>query len=520
MIDGSLNGTDEGRGRLLGEEVSEASLTAKTGIVGLGKMANGVGVLLVNALFARAMSKAEYGDYQYVWLVFNALLPLFLLGLPTSLLYFYPQTAGRERERLILRTATLLALSGLALVLLLHFVSPALSDQFQNPTLPGRLRRFSLYMFSIVSTGFIDALLLSSGRHRSQAAIALLYATSFLVLASGAVLLGSDLEGLFWVFSILGAVRMLCVMGYAARVSGMFHGGPGALGWGSIRDQMRYAYPIGASDAIGTLARFMDKAIIARFFLSQTFAVYWNGAMEVPFIGILLSSVSAVLTPELNRLGHLGETKPMHHLWHRAISKTALIVLPVTAFCLLAAHALMVFLFSAKYAMAAWPFRIYLLALPLRSAMYAPMILALGRPKIVLWGALGDMVLNGGVSILLIKILRTAAPDFAFLGPALSTVALTYLHVLFLLWFIKRSLSLEFSELLPWKRLRRAGMASLVGMVPAIPVFYLPIGAFFSILIAGVLFLPVYLWTVARWEHVGEELWGLVKGGLRRQKRG
>jgi O-antigen/teichoic acid export membrane protein len=118
----------------------------------------------------------------------------------------------------------------------------------------------------------------------------------------------------------------------------------------------------------------------------------------------------------------------------------------------------LVFLFSEAYRESAGPFRIYLLLLPLRSATYTPILLALGRSRLVAIGAFADVVLNLVISILLI-------PRFSYLGPAIGTVVTTYGQAAFYLWITTRILPVSWKDVFPW---RGAGRLLLISSLPAI----------------------------------------------------
>ena len=68
------------------------------------------------------------------------------------------------------------------------------------------------------------------------------------------------------------------------------------------------------------------------FFAAGAFAEYNFGAIEVP-ISLLLSAVTAVLIPEVSRFFQEGQLDEILVLWQRAVSRLALLVLPLAASC-------------------------------------------------------------------------------------------------------------------------------------------------------------------------------------------
>ena len=71
-------------------------LTRKVGLVALGRGANALAIYAVYALAARTWDKAQCEVFAALWVLSNALVPIFLIGLPTAVLYFFPR---RENTR-------------------------------------------------------------------------------------------------------------------------------------------------------------------------------------------------------------------------------------------------------------------------------------------------------------------------------------------------------------------------------------------------------------------------------------
>ena len=81
----------------------------------------------------------------------------------------------------------------------------------------------------------------------------------------------------------------------------------------------------------------------------------------------------------------------------------------------------------------------------------------MGKARWALWGSVGDLCCNIGLSLALVSYLQTAHPAWAFLGPAVATTLVTYLQVAFLLVAIGWHLRCGWYQLMPWVRLLRIG---------------------------------------------------------------
>ena len=91
----------------------------------------------------------------------------------------------------------------------------------------------------------------------------------------------------------------------------------------NILEQLKFTVPIGLSSVVGAFSRQIDKLIISGYFTSREYAIYANGAMELPLARILNAAVMSVLMPELVVLYNQGEYQKMLALWHRSIRKVS-----------------------------------------------------------------------------------------------------------------------------------------------------------------------------------------------------
>ena len=215
------------------------------------------------------------------------------------------------------------------------------------------------------------------------------------------------------------------------------------------------------NDAVGALSRTVDRIVILYFFTHETFAEYHFGAVEVP-ISLLLAAVVTVLVPEVSALYQRGDRQAIAHLWRQAVSRLALIALPLFCFLFAFADVFIAWYLPAEYAASTWVFRIFLLSLPLRCAVYNPLLVGMGKASWALWGSLFDLAFNAALSVGLILWLTQSGSAWAYLRPAIATVVATYAQVAFLVGAIAIHLRWTWSELLPWSAL---GRLALIGVV-------------------------------------------------------
>ena len=451
-------------------------LTRRVGIVACGRAASAVSVLAVIAILSRTWTPGEFGFFSAAWALGNTLVPIFLVGLPTSLLYFFGQVGPSGQRHLVWRAALALGTSGGLLALLLALVAPQLASMLHvfgvetdaaGVDWAPLLYPFIPYFFSLVAAGFAESSLVAAGRPTWQAALALATAVGVITAAAAGAVFAGTVSQVAAAFSAVGLARMVAAYIMVARVLAQGRvvdapGDRGARGRASLRELLSYSLPIAMNDTVGSLSRSVDRLVIVAFlFTGERFGLYHAGAVEVP-ISLLLAAVVTVVIPEVSRLYREGDTDQIASLWKHAVSRLSLMTIPL--FFLLFAHAesIIALYLPEDFARAEWVFRIFLLVLPLRCAIYNPLLVGMGKASWALWGGLGDLVCNVTLSIVLVQLLLASMPEWAILGPAAATVFSTYLQVAVLVMLIGRHLRWGMLDLMPWSQLLRTGLFSIV----------------------------------------------------------
>jgi O-antigen/teichoic acid export membrane protein len=195
------------------------------------------------------------------------------------------------------------------------------------------------------------------------------------------------------------------------------------------------------------LALGMDRILVAAMCTPEEFAVFINGSMEIPFIGILTGSAAAVMLPDVVARFSKGEKQQAHQIWCNASKRTAILILPIGGLLFACAPGIMALLYSDQYVDSANPFRLYLLLLPARTVFFGTIYQAADRSDLILKRAVGTLVLNAIVSYLCIL-------SFGFNGAAVGTVIVFWLYVIpFCIVSIAHILKVGFLDVLPFRKL-------------------------------------------------------------------
>jgi O-antigen/teichoic acid export membrane protein len=473
------------------ESVPAASRTRQAGWLAGGRAATAVVGLASLAALSRMLSKAEYGVYQQTILVYTLAAPFLAMGLTEALSYFLPTERQRTRGVLV-ENLTLLGVTGGAFaVFLLVGGNRLLAARFHDPGLEATLLVFAPYAVGMLFCDAAAPCLIVAGRTGRLAAFNVAARTLALVLAVAAVacvsataqaaVSGTVAAATAAGLAALGLMWLACDQGSAV---------PTAEG---IRRQLRFAAPLGAAHILAGLTFSLDKLVVAALSASsEEYAIFANGAIEIPVVGIVAGSTTAVLMPELVRMLAEGRRPEALALWQRAMVKVACVLLPIGAFLFVLAPQIVVLLYSERYAASSLVFRIYLLMLVARIASWTVVPQAARRTGALLAITALGLMGNAALAVGLFRLFGgpgaaagTVATMLGLLGPAYA-------------WLTARELGCPTRLLIPWGRLAR--IAGLTAM-PAAAVF--PLGGLSwppaaIVAVGGAIYAPACYWLLTR----------------------
>lgn len=423
--------------------------------------------VVVVMILSRTLSSFDYGTYQQVWLFYSLALPLFTLGLPSSILYFIPRAHSLQRKTVAFQTLFLLQAIGLAFSLATFLTAPWAAKLFNNPDLVQYLRIFSLYPLLALPPKLVNLLLIAEDRAGLATVVSALSALITLLFLTVPSLIKMPLVYTFYSANLGAFLFFVWVIVYMIR---FYRGQPFHWNLSLLKGQIVYALPLGLSSMLGVISKQLDKAVVSSAFSPDVYAVYVNGAFEIPVIGLLTGSMMTVLIPEfVRRLEHDSSQAGVWSLWNAATKKTALFLFPISFALFVFAPEFMVVMFSLEYLASASIFRIYLALTVLRITQYSALLQALGRTRLILGTSIIGLFISLALSWSLVHLL-------GLVGPAWANVTATYLWAFIYLVILCRLLDTRFGRVMPWKELARTMTAAIVASLVAWPVKALPVG--------------------------------------------
>jgi O-antigen/teichoic acid export membrane protein len=436
-----------------------AKLTTQAGGVSLGRGIAAITGLVTVMVLSRLLSPQDYGTYRQIWLLFFMLVPVLELGVPQSVSFFGASLERERRKTYLAQNGIALVVSGMALGLGLFALAKPIATLFGNPELAAPLRAFALFPALSLSFDIVEYACVTLGRAGMAGMVTGSAATIQAAITLAGFLSGATLTRICLWLSLWAIVRWAIAL---AALLVVYRDLTVHWNWRELRDQLTFALPMGAASMVGLLGRQIDKVIISSKFSPERYAVYANGSYDIPLIGVLTMSVTAVIVPAIVRAHREGDLTEVQRLWHSAARRVATLFFPMTVFLFIAAEPFLVLLFSAEYAESAKPFRVLLMMLPMRIAFHSGFLRALGRTGPIFIAAAGSLAITFLLAITLVQF----AP-FALLGPAAAAVIGALWATIYCVQVTTRTLGWRARDYFPWMKLTKIMAVALVAAVPA-----------------------------------------------------
>jgi len=425
--------------------------TKKAGYLAVAQGTGSLMAIVIASILSRELEPADYATYRQTFLSFRFVAPFLMMGLPQAIVYFLCREDDRRRGILI-EVVSILILSGFVFYLFFIFGGSELTvSWFNNLGLQETLIWFGPYALLVLPTSVLNAALTACDQAKWAA-----FSSIISQLLLGLIVISTAYftdEVVTIVKGVMAhALLMLGISFYWFRKISL--GTSHSVSFIGIKKMLAYSIPLGIGSTIAYLNMNLDKVIVARFVNPSTYAVYINGAFEVPIIGMLTGAASAIILPDMVRLINNQNSVEAVGLWKRAAVKSATLLFPITVTLWVLAPEIMVFLFGGSYEGSAEIFRIYLLLVPIRIGFFGIIYQACGKSRLLLRRSILALILN----------LITTVPLTMLIGPigaALSTVLVSWVVMVpYNMFEASRMIGVKTLDLFAWKALSKTLMSA------------------------------------------------------------
>lgn len=439
------------------------SRATKVLVLSSGNALAALAAMVSAAVLARTFSLVDYASFRQTMLAYAFAVPFVSLGFDRGLYFMLPGREKRAKGVLVENLLWLLAGGLLLSSFLLFGGGRLLASRFNNPALTPLLLLLIPYPLLALPSSALPACLMARNR---AAQVAVFGVTSRLLMFMAVVV-----PSLIWPSAFTAVVGTVCGAAITTTIALwlMFRSCPEGSGLPTrvgLIEQAKFCVPLGLAGIVGTTSLTLDQILVSSLAAPADFAVYVNGAFEVPLVGTVTGAITSVLLADYASLLRENRREDVVALMGRAMTKSAVVIFPAMVLLLAMAPELIRTLFGEKYGASAIPFRLYLLMLPVRILSFGAILQAAGRSRVILTQAVLSLSSN---AVLLWIAIRGLGPLWAPVGPVVS---LYFLVVPYLVWNLCATLACPVGQLFPWRQLAQLAGASAVGVPPLLIVKY------------------------------------------------
>lgn len=313
--------------------------------------------LALPILLARRLSVGDLGLYKQSFLVIMTLAAILPVGFGMTAYYFLP----REKEKqgavifnILLFNSIMGSLAVLALVFFPDFLARILiSEQAAaaEPHVRGQIVAFAPLIGTVVFfwlfSSFIEAISLAN-QETKKATIFIIFAqfTKAALLLSAAIFFGT-VRSLLFAALFQGILQTTVLLSYLhSRFKGFWHSFDLEL----LKRQILYSLPYGISALIWAIQTDLHNYFVSHNFGQADFAIYAQGVIQVPLVGLITDSVASVMLPRVNYLQSIDDRREIIRLVTSAMRRQAIIFYPLYAALLVMGNEFILTLFTNKFA--------------------------------------------------------------------------------------------------------------------------------------------------------------------------
>lgn len=403
---------------------SIAYLKSKLVSVAFTKLLPFIFLFIITILYANKLTKYEYGQFQSIWVYSNILCVVLNFGFSSTLL----SSNFDEFMSFIKKNKTFISFSYFFLLVIAACGLLYSSGLNRNITM-----LLLLYITFQVIGMLYDALLIKLDRLKIYTGINLFYSILFFGVHLFFYCYSYSLRNLIFSLALVSFIKLITFSFLKIRVN------YSETNFSNIIISKNWLF-IASATIIGILSMWLDKLYLQLKMPPDQFAVFFNGAIEVPFFGIIIGAVETILLRGISVSLH--NKKDVVNLFKESIKLISAVAFPVFCFFLVFHFETFSLIFQNKYNESVPIFFIYIFLIPLRVTHFGVILQCYGKAHIVTLGAFGDGVL----SLFLMFVLY---PRFGTQGVAFALVFSTYLQALFYLYKSSQLLKVGVPDLLP-----------------------------------------------------------------------
>lgn len=436
--------------------------------LGIGQLCTFAIAFFTAPILARYFDKVEYATYRQVLYVFSCIQALFTMGLPNVFVYFIPRLTERQQKAFINRLTFYFIIIGIVLSATIYISADIIADLLNNKELSVGLKIFSPFpLFTLPAIG-VEGIYTAIRKTK--------WVAFYNIFSKTLMFLCIVLPVVIWHTGYKEAIIGWGVSSFITFVLAMYmknlpYKGIEADPIPNIDRQIfSYALPLTGAFIAGFFVNSADQFFVSRYYGPQIFADFAVGCISIPIIGMVAGSVKGVLLPLFSKADKDGRLADVVPVYENAVSKTAIIVIPVLLFCVVFADDVIVALYGAMYNESGNYMRVHIIRDFMEILPYFVLLMAFGFSKMYMY-----IHIVGGIAILFFDFVAVSVGASPIWIVCVSSLFFVFARIVtFLVVYRRKGISFFSSSLSHYliKLMAHCGIVLLALYVSSI---YLPI---------------------------------------------
>ena len=409
-------------------------------------------------LIVRILTQDKVGVYRQSFQVVINAVSILPLGISMSAYYFLSRETTRRASTIFNILLFNFVAGGLAFFSL-YFYPQFLGNIFQSDEMTHLAPLIGVVIWLWIFSTFLEVVALANREARTAMVFIILAQFTKTSLMAGAVIIFGTVEAFLYAAIIQGVLQTIILIYY---LNSRFPGFWRAFDPKFFREQIFYALPFGLAGLLWTLQTDIHNYFVGYRFSEAEYAIYAYGCFQLPLIGILYESTTAVLIPRMSQLQARGEFREMILLTSRAMDKLALFYFPIYVFLFITAQVFILTLFTRDYLASVPIMLINLTLLPLNILVIDPMVRA--------YKELGRILLSLRVFVViaLVAALYFGIQNFDLRGMIAIVVVINVLETIIVSTILAGKLGVKPED---WRLFKNVGKIALVSLIAGVFTF-------------------------------------------------
>lgn len=373
----------------------------------------------MSPFLARQLTIQDNGTFGQLNLINTVIGLIATLGLPTVINVLLVENLGKERMVIKNNLWILFFTScvlGFSVLFFAENIGFLLNNQFLSTYL---IQYIPTFIFSILSTFFIYYYVYFN--LAKKLALITVF-TNILRVVLVYIALQKD-DPLFYIIQYTNVVSCVQLLFYVVFLKSYIF--PfGLFDRRQIIYSLTLALPYLALGILGYAIINLNDIIVSRHLGVEQFAVYKNGAIEIPFIATLYSSISIVAMPEIIKLANENQIEKLMSLKRKISNAVAFLVFPIAFYCIVNGQVLISAYLGKKYEDSGLVFSIFSVSLLIRINNFGDILTAKKKPKAILLANLISFIIGLIISVILVSLFGIYGAASAFVVSLICTAFL------------------------------------------------------------------------------------------------